>query len=74
MPRKKKARGRPPVNPMPERINATPKQIAEAFLRLPADYQSRYLISSNSIDIWFYRPADLALQAPGQRSLLRRRD
>ena len=59
---------------MPEGIDATPEQIAEAFLRLPADYEWQYPISTNSIDIWFYRPADLALQAPGQRSLLRRRD
>ena len=44
MPRKKNAaRGRPPVQPMPERIDATPEQIAEAFLRLAADYEWRYL-------------------------------
>ena len=43
MPRKKKARGRPPVKPMPERIDASPEQIAEAFLRLPADYEWQYL-------------------------------
>ena len=43
MPRKKRARGRPPVKPMPERIDATPEQIAEAFLRLPADYEWQYL-------------------------------
>ena len=43
MPRKKKARGRPPTKPMPERIDATPEQIAEAFLRLPADYEWQYV-------------------------------
>ena len=43
MPRRKKARGRPPVRPMPDRIDATPEQIAEAFLRLPADCEWRYL-------------------------------
>ena len=43
MPRKKKQRGRPPTKPMAERIDATPEQIAEAFLRLPADYEWRYL-------------------------------
>ena len=43
MPRRQKARGRPPVRLMPERIDATPEQIAEAFLRLPADYDQRYL-------------------------------
>ena len=43
MPRRKKARGRPPVRPMPDRIDATPEQIAEAFLRLPTDYEWRYL-------------------------------
>ena len=43
MPRKKKARGRPVTKPMPERIDATPEQIAEAFLRLPADHEWQYL-------------------------------
>jgi hypothetical protein len=43
MPRKKKARGRPVSKPMPERIDATPEQIAEAFLRLPADHEWQYL-------------------------------
>ena len=43
MPRKKKPRGRPPTKPMPERIDASPEQIAEAFLRLPADYEWQYL-------------------------------
>ena len=39
MPRRKKDRGRPPVKPMPERIDATPEDIAERFFeptgRLP---------------------------------------
>ncbi len=43
MPRKKKARGRPVTKPMPERIDASPEQIAEAFLRLPSDYEWQYL-------------------------------
>ena len=43
MPRKKKQRGRPPTKPMPERIDATPEEIAEAFLRLPTDYEWQYL-------------------------------
>ena len=42
MPRKKKQRGRPSTKPMPERTDATPEQIAEAFLRLPADYEWQY--------------------------------
>ena len=37
-----KDRGRPPVKPMPERIDATPEDIAERFLSLPADYQWQY--------------------------------
>ena len=32
----------PPVKPMPERIDATPEDIAERFLSLPADYQWQY--------------------------------
>ena len=43
MPRKTKARGRPVTKPMPERTDASPEQIAEAFLRLPADYEWQYL-------------------------------
>ena len=31
MPRRKKDRGRPPVKPMPERIDATPEDIAESL-------------------------------------------
>ena len=42
MPRRKKDRGRTPVKPMPERIDATPEDIAERFLSLPADYQWQY--------------------------------
>ena len=33
MPRKKKTRGRPPVLTMPERIDASPEEIAEVVLR-----------------------------------------
>ena len=43
MPRKKKQRGRPPVKPMPERIDATPEQLAQAMLRLPVDHEWQYL-------------------------------
>ena len=42
MPKPKKQRGRPPTKPMPERIDATPEEIAEAFLRLLADYDWQY--------------------------------
>ena len=42
MPRRKKDRGRPPVKPMPERIDASPEEIAERFLSLPADYEWQY--------------------------------
>ena len=43
MPRKKKARGRPVSKPMPERIDATPEQLAQAMLSLPVDYEWQYL-------------------------------
>ena len=43
MPKPKKQRGRPPIRPMPERIDATPEEIAEAFLRLPPDYEWQYV-------------------------------
>ena len=47
MPRKKKARGRPPVKPMPERIDATPEQIAETVLQFnPAGHEWRYIKDS----------------------------
>ena len=42
MPRRKKDRGRPPVKPMPERIDASPEEIAKRFLSLPADYEWQY--------------------------------
>ena len=32
----------PPVKPMLERIDTSPKQIAEQLLSLPADYQWQY--------------------------------
>ena len=35
-------RGRPP-KPAPEPINATPEELAEAFLRVPPDHQWDYL-------------------------------
>ena len=37
----KRPRGRP-SRPLPERIDASPEAIAEAFLSLPADYKWRY--------------------------------
>ena len=37
-----KTRGRPP-RPMPERIDATPEDIAKAMLSLPPDHKWQYL-------------------------------
>ncbi len=49
MPRKKKPRGRPPVKPLPEPIDATPEEIAEVVLRFnPAGYEWRYLKDSRA--------------------------
>ena len=42
MPRKKKSRGRPP-RPMPERIDASPEDIAKAMFAMPEDHKWRYL-------------------------------
>ena len=42
MPRKRKERGRPP-RPLPERIDATPEQLAHAFMSLPQDHEWQYL-------------------------------
>ncbi len=42
MARKKKPIGRPP-KPMPERIDASPEEIADALLRLPKDHEWEYL-------------------------------
>ncbi len=39
---KKRPRGRPP-RPMPERIDATPEEIAEVVLRMPPKSDWRYL-------------------------------
>ena len=33
MPRKKKARGRPPIRPLPPRADATPEELAKAFFK-----------------------------------------
>ena len=38
----KKQRGRPPTPP-PEPIDATPEELAEAFLNVPPDHQWEYL-------------------------------
>ena len=42
MAKAKKQRGRPPAPP-PEPINATPEELAEAFLNVPPDHQWDYL-------------------------------
>ena len=47
MPKTKKTRGRPP-RPMPERIDASPEEIAKAMLSLPADHKWKYLESEPS--------------------------
>ena len=47
MPRKKKDRGRPP-RPLPERIDASPEDIAKAMLSLPVDYKWKYLESESN--------------------------
>ena len=52
MPRKKKQRGRPPVKPMPERIDATPEQIAEVVLRFdPKGHEWQYLKETANGDL-----------------------
>ena len=42
MPKTKKPRGRP-ARPMPERIDASPEQLAKAMFALPKDYKWKYL-------------------------------
>ena len=42
MSKAKKQCGRPP-RPLPEPIDATPEELAEAFLRVPPDHQWDYL-------------------------------
>ncbi|MCY4109269.1 MAG: hypothetical protein OXG11_09595 [Chloroflexi bacterium] len=39
----KRPRGRPRVHPMPERIDATPEEIADAILKAPPKSEWRYL-------------------------------
>ena len=51
MPKSQKRRGHPP-RPTPERIDATPEQIAEASLRMPADYQRQYPPEDNPDPAW----------------------
>ena len=41
--KQKKRRGRPVVNTMPERIDASPEEIAERVLRMPPKKEWRYL-------------------------------
>ncbi len=44
MPRKKKQRGRPPVKPMPPRIDASPERIAEVVLGFnPTGHDWQYM-------------------------------
>ena len=43
MPKPKKERGRPPVHKPPERINATPEEIARAALSVPKKDNWRYM-------------------------------
>ena len=43
MPKPKKQRGRPPVKPMPERIDASPEEIVRAMFKVPADHRWRYM-------------------------------
>ena len=47
MPKPKKQRGRPPVKPMPERIDASPEQIAEVVLQAQPKTDWRYLKESS---------------------------
>ena len=42
MAKTKKQRGRP-ARPMPERIDASPEELAKAMFALPADYKWKYL-------------------------------
>ncbi len=39
----KKKRGRPPTRTMPERIDATPEEIADVVMRAPPKTKWRYL-------------------------------
>ena len=39
----RKQRGRPPTHRMPERIDASPEEIAEAVLRMPNKTDWRYM-------------------------------
>ena len=42
-PEPKRPRGRPVTKPMPERIDASPEEIAETVLRMPPKSDWRYL-------------------------------
>ena len=44
----KRKRGRPVTKPMPEQIDATPEEIAEAVLRMPPKSDWRYLKARDS--------------------------
>ena len=43
MARPKKPRGRPPKNTMPERVDASPEELAKAMFKLPAGHKWKYL-------------------------------
>ena len=43
MPKKKKERGRPPAQPLPPRIEATPEQLARAMFAMPPGHKWKYL-------------------------------
>ena len=43
MPKSKKPRGRPVKYPMPERIDATPEEIASTVLQMPEKKDWRYI-------------------------------
>ncbi len=49
MPKQRKDKGRPP-RPLPDRIDASPEDIAKAMLSLPADYKWRYLERGEEVD------------------------
>ncbi len=45
---KKRPRGRPRIHPLPERIDATPEEIAEVVLRMPPKSDWRYVKARDS--------------------------
>ena len=47
MPKVKKQRGRPVTKVTPERINASPEELAKALFALPADHEWEYMKQVN---------------------------